>query len=272
MINHARTLLANRNAGYFADVPGAEYIPTDFQPVELTDTLKAVRDLLLPPGLDKFGENYLVSAVTHLIHAPDLLPYVELLDPRFTYTDSTEILARTTDKPIVKTSAQDAACNLTPNYKLYPSKYPTDFGLAGNHAWTITRTDAERLRVEYSRGPERIIVVTNGTRRTTTVALIPGYLEFYLTAPTTHLTGKFRYTCSTTLAVPYSVGEVQYDLEQYMARPGFREQVFAGVPGYETRISELMNVWQYSVEAPLRVGAVALAVIYQAEGLRVRRG
>lgn len=272
MINHVRTLLLNRPASYFDGVSNAQYIPGDFQPVGLPVHLRTLRDIIVPQGLDKFGENYIADTIMRVLHAPDILPYVTKLDSRYTYLNSPELLARSVEAPLEQTRFQSATCDITPHYKLTGGGYPQDIGTSGVHSWTLVPTDLHRVQVTHNRGKEEILVVTNGTRQTTPISLIPGYLQVYFTAPTTKLTGWFKYTCSTSLAVPYNLGTIQAEIEKYMARPGNMQQIFTGVDLYANELVELQDAWKYSLEVNIRVAAVILGLIYQLEGLRLNRG
>jgi hypothetical protein len=268
MINHARTLLLNRPADYFEGIPYSEYAPPSFTPVALSTDLRRIHEILIPKGLDKTGENYTAAAIMRVLHAPEIVPYLELLDNRFTYLDSVEALVRTTDDPVDIDVAQSTDCDCTPHYSVDGRNYPDAIVLSGQHQWTLSPTDSDRIQVAYTRGSEEILFVTNGTTKTTPIELLPGYLSVYLDVPTTRLTGSFRYIVTTNLAVPYNIGERQTELDQYLARPGAEENLFDDVAGFESTMTELRDTWRNSTEVTLRYSVAAVAWIYQIEGLR----
>jgi len=87
MINHARTLLLNRNgfsrppATYF----GEEFVPEDFNEVDLPSFLVKVRSVLFGENPDNAGMNYQVKNYVSLLHSTEFVQYVTALDDRITY-------------------------------------------------------------------------------------------------------------------------------------------------------------------------------------------
>ena len=272
MINHARTLLLNRTRVYFNRVRGAHYIPPDYQPVEVPRILQPVRNALIPASLDKLGELYVVEALLRVLHAPDIEPYIRMLDSRYTYLDQPTVLDLTAANPIQVSNHKDAASDVLPVYETRPENYPSDMFLAGHHRWIITPTDSTHVRIVYNRGGTDIIPITNGTTRSEVINLIPGYLSTYLNLPSKTLTGKFRLECSTDLAVPYNLGTIEEMILRYTSRPGIEPQIFSAVAGYEKQVEELYDTWKYNRETQLRVSAVAMSLIYQLENVRLNRG
>jgi hypothetical protein len=86
MINHARTLLLNKNRDrmHYSDY-GYEYVPAAFRPVTLPSTLSTLRQLLFGTNPDNYFLNFRVNELLSYIHATELAEYVYRLDPRVTY-------------------------------------------------------------------------------------------------------------------------------------------------------------------------------------------
>jgi hypothetical protein len=271
MINHARTLLLNRKSTYFDGIDSSEYIPPAFQPVVLSTGLKTIKNILIPSGLDKFGENYLAASIMKILHAPDIESYVNALDTRVTYLNKGESLSKMTDTPVAMTFSADSTCDVTPKYVVDGSKMPTALALAGEHNWSLTPTDANHVLVKHNRGPEQIVVATNGTQRGANIELLGDYLSAYFDMPTTFLTGSFSVTYAISVAVAYNIGERQELLKQYLGRPGGLDIVFKPVVGYETELEELRRAWLDSTEVTIRFAAATLGYIYQCEGLTFNR-
>ena len=271
MINNARTLLLNRKAVYFDGVDSSEYIPPTFQPVILSTELTKIKNILIPIGLDKFGENYLAASIMKVLHAPDMESYVDKLDSRVTYLNKGETLSKMTDTPVSMGFTKNAICDITPKYVIDGSKMPTDLSLSGEHNWSLTPTDTNRVLIKYNRGPEEIVVATNTTTRSKNISLLGDYLNAYFDLPTTLLTGSFKATYAISVAVAYNLGERQQLLEQYLGRPGGLDIVFKPVTGYEAELTELRTAWLDSTEVTIRFAAATLGYIYQCERLTQNR-
>lgn len=86
MLNHARTLLLNVHANFGA--PGDEIIPNDFQPVTLNGSLTAVRHALFGAKPDRIMLNYRAQQLLAIVQRTELQEYVTKLDSRLTYDPS----------------------------------------------------------------------------------------------------------------------------------------------------------------------------------------
>lgn len=96
MINHARTLLLNISAKMNRnEVPGYEYIPANFAPIDLPQTLNTVHKLLFGADPDNYFANLRARELLQYIHSTDLEPYLYQFDSRITYRaqNSNELFA-----------------------------------------------------------------------------------------------------------------------------------------------------------------------------------
>ena len=87
MINHARTLLLNRD-GSKRPTPaffGEEYVPSTFGPVDLPAGLLTARTALLGGNPDDAGLNYMLWQYCRILHSTEFEDYVYNLDTRVTY-------------------------------------------------------------------------------------------------------------------------------------------------------------------------------------------
>lgn len=87
MINHARTLLLNTTQANAVIRPetGAEYVPADFRPVNLSPPLRTLRRVLFGSDPDVRFLNLRVRELMGYIHQTELAEFVYALDPRVTY-------------------------------------------------------------------------------------------------------------------------------------------------------------------------------------------
>jgi hypothetical protein len=93
MINHARTLLLNVSPMIAAfngtTHDGYEYVPTEFKPISLTQTLNIIRRVIFGINPDNFFRDSRAHELLSYIHQTELSEYVYALDPRVTYWPAT---------------------------------------------------------------------------------------------------------------------------------------------------------------------------------------
>jgi len=94
MINHARTLLLNKD-GSKRSIPtffGEEYVPTNFQPVDLPSELLTVQRALFGSAPDDAGLNYMLWQYMRILHSTEFEEYVYALDQRITYLNDKSLV------------------------------------------------------------------------------------------------------------------------------------------------------------------------------------
>ena len=86
MINHARTLLLNKEGPYEPDplIAGDEYIP-EFTPITLSVGLQSVYNQLFGTISDYEGRLYRTAQYMSVLHSTEYAAYVTELDSRITY-------------------------------------------------------------------------------------------------------------------------------------------------------------------------------------------
>lgn len=82
MINHLRTLLLNERRDDAALLE--EFIPANFQPLQLGFDTGAVRSLLIRPEFPREYRNYIATLLTGLVYDSPFVPVVNGLDSRTT--------------------------------------------------------------------------------------------------------------------------------------------------------------------------------------------
>lgn len=86
MINHARTLLLNRTSkNYIPGSLGEEYIPPDYEAVDLPTHIATARKIIFGANPDPEFVNFRLCELLSLIHNTELAEFVYALDPRVTY-------------------------------------------------------------------------------------------------------------------------------------------------------------------------------------------
>jgi hypothetical protein len=264
VINHARTLLLNKRAADVASVSGCYAVPAGFMPVDMPNVLREARGLLIPSGLHVSAEVYLVDVLMQLLHAPELEPLTLTWDSRVTYSGRHTDLADMAEPQVTVNFASQASCDMTPRYRYLAGTYAAPLALAGEHSWRVERVDDYTVRITPSRGqPKDHTVLTMTTAaRTAHFSLVPNYLAGYLETPSSAVTAGFSLVYETFLAPHYNVGARLTGIRQWLGRSGNYQELFRGADEDET-MAELQGIWGIASEAPLRLGAILLALIHR---------
>jgi hypothetical protein len=275
MINHARTLIANRTADYFDGLNGAVYIPENYRPVILNSTMQAIRNSIIPAGIDPQSELAVLSSVMRILHCPELATYTLTLDPRITY--SVDGLSQFTYRPeLTRTFVRGVGCDITPGYVVNSLQLPSDPSLAGWHRWTITAVSRSTAHIASSRGRSYDVNMLNTRNSTTTrsisVDLIPGYLKFYFDMPSSYLTGTYTLDIATLLPMPYDVADANAALTGLVIQPLYSTQIFKATPDTADIVAELRSNWLNAQEVTIKFGCAVLGYMYQCDALRVTNG
>lgn len=274
MINHARTLLLNRPAEYFTDVPGSQYIDPGFKPLVLSDAMVNFQRTIIPGGIDASTENSVAASIMCILHCPELTPYTLRFDPRITYV-STDDFTRFINPAITRNMVKSPSCDVTPAYIIKPDVMPNSLDTAGTYTWVITPIDGNTIQISPSRGTPSTLNIRDplNKNRSKIVTLIPGYLSLRFNMPSGSLTGMFTLTVSTTLPLPYNIADYNATLTNYMARAVFAPvSVQAGDPAYAQTIRELKANVAAAAELPIKFGCAILTYIYQCDALLRSRG
>jgi len=268
MINHVRTLLLNRRATDMEGALGYEYVDPHFFPVALPIPLDRIRKILIPAGLDAFGQHDVISRLMQLLHHADLEAYTFANDSRITYRLDNDEIAKAVDKTLTVTQSKSADCDITLHYE-FLDRLSTDHLLPGVHTWQLTTGNIESIRKKYKdEAAELFDIVPRNATRSQALDLIPGYLSVYFDLPTKVLTGNYNFKFEIRVAVTYDLGDVLERMVNTLARLGHETALFEPWGAHVTRLNNLRDTWRNSPEAPLRVGAVAEALALQMQQIQ----
>jgi len=89
MVNHVRTLLANRDGGVQGVADWDEYVDPDHRAARLDGALLRARAALLGPDDDPPALAWRLAGIMVVIHASSLAPWAVASDPRLSYDPST---------------------------------------------------------------------------------------------------------------------------------------------------------------------------------------
>lgn len=263
MINHARTLLLNRTAGYFEGLADNVYIPEEFVPAILDTTLSNIKDAIIPPSGSRQQELDVARIVLRILHSPDLLPYVTGLDSRITYTDTVTTPAQLASGHVQLIVSQ-VGSDIIPRYKFTTPAVIKP--LAGVYKWSVASLDAERVTVVNTKGMSQVVTMNPTSRSSTSTYLeiIPGYLSIYFILPTLVFTGAFKIDYELTVSASYDVVQGFTNLNRSLALgPGvFNSEYNPDV------MPVLKDIWLVNPSMVTRFGAGVLGYIYSLEGRR----
>jgi hypothetical protein len=268
MINHVRTLILNRRASSVSDAIGYEYIEPTFNPVTLPAEFGRIHKVLVPGGLDNFGQHDVIGRLLQLAHHVDLEPYVLAMDPRITYQLDSDVIAKAADKTLTVKRSKSADCDMTLHYA-FLDKLSADHLPPGVHKWQLTDGNVESITVKYGdQDGELFDIVPRNATRSVALDLVPGYLSVYFDLPTQVLTGHYNFEFELRVAVNYDLGDILERLVNTLARPGYDTQLFKPWGPYADQLNNLRDTWRNSPEAPLRLGAVVLSLALQMQHIR----
>ena len=140
MINHARTLLLNRDGskrpgyGYYLE----EYIDPTFKPVKLSTGLDEFHRMIIEEGSDNAYANFRVHQCMKVLHSTEFVAYVKDLDPRITY-DKPVNVSRTDISIVGNSLTQTVPADINGSLTL-----TSDVSRLYN-SWLIAATDTNTL-------------------------------------------------------------------------------------------------------------------------------
>jgi hypothetical protein len=259
MINHARTLLLNREPDNvpYGGQPGDEFLPTNFVTVKSLPTyLRSLRSILLGSDPDRVFGNYRVRQYLALLHMTELVEFVTDLDPRITYlTDNDDLFAERTFR--ISASKDSIFIN--------GELGPPDATGRSLHEWDIRILTSSTLAVTRHTKPKQHDVqnysFTDG---------LSNLLDLIGSTATFRIADNGDTTWAVRgLARPQKdLGQILYELDHSGA--AYMNQLFGvGTPsGAAEPFKTFRNLWVDHPELAYRLGGVLLAVIYRMEELR----
>lgn len=263
MINHARTLLLNRNgATHMASELGGEFVPADFRAITLPTYIKNVRAALFGADPDLLMQNYRLRQLMTILHATELVEFLTDLDPRITYSTTgtspfyNELFGITVRK------LDDTVGTL---HVLGQPDPPDTRGRAINQ-WKITAVAGSRAQVERQTAPlssaqyEYDLVDGLGTP----IDLPGSLLQFQLSGVTTGETWLVESRARPT----DELGSIVEDLKS-VGESTITELFGLGTVKQNTEpFRTFYNLWHDHPELSYKLGGLLLALIYRTNEVR----
>jgi hypothetical protein len=258
MINHGRTLLLNRagdarpDPAYFLE----DYVPAEFQPVDLPDVLLRVYEALIGEAADDAYANYQVWIILRAIHATEYAGALTDLDPRITYLRERDVpdfgfKVLSTDQPAIAVHPSAQFYQAAVRRKLY-------------HRWLMTM------------GAASLMLVTDMTGEGVTQQLVTGAAD--LTEPII-LTSRDNLDVRLG-AYPVTVG-AHWDLQGVLQSPTGLPQIVAALEQLGSLVEDeilgstqepyptLRKLWKEHILLHYRLAGYLLGYIYKVEEARL---
>jgi hypothetical protein len=262
MINHARTLLLNRDGsatGYLARA-GEEFIEPQFRAVVLPSYLVPLRQVLFGHRPDWLFENYRVRQYLALLHTTELVEFVTQLDQRLTYDVNNPDLFRPAVFGVwVETGAEAIR---------FTGRQPApDADGQALRRWQLTVTGADTLEIER--------LGLAGSQLSQTFQVTHGWSDFLpLGSP------ALQYSVQPVLGRSWliydtarpmrSLGEIAAEVDQ-LGGERLSRLFGEGTPAAQTEPWQTFrNLWHDHPLLPYRLGGLLLALVWRTEEARNR--
>ena len=258
MINHARTLLLNRDGN---KRPGSsffleEYVPTAYKPVKLTGALQSVRAILFGSNPDDAFMNYRLHQFMKILHSNEYVEYVTALDSRISYLPGRSVVDERWSATTAPMSAggYDSTLDLLGDFKAAESECRLDYICEVSIPSTgvvdvVNKTTGAKLETTYT--------ITEGLSNEIPLQGVPA--------------ASFKLHGNPTVTASWLVNirkEANADLANLPAKlqksTVLWTTLFTGDEPYAT----FRKLWENHAYLDYRLSGVLLALIYRTEAIR----
>ena len=257
MVNHARTLLLNREGAN--EAPGSQYVSPAFRALTLPSYLQTIRGRLFGSRPDAAMLNYRLAQYMALLHSTELSGYVTSLDERMTYREVSryDLYVPTTYTPSVQQLTGTLALPAVVGAPVAPEPEGRM-----SYAFHLERTGSDELMVvqEAPEFQKRFLdlVFTDGL--SAPVAL--GASGYSVQILQTAVNSTWRITFCNRPA--WDLGQIAEALA-VLGEPILLSLFGTGAAEPYTTFR---NLWQTHSELAYRLGGFLLAVIWRTEEIR----
>jgi hypothetical protein len=265
MLNHARTLLLNRD-GDTAPGPeffGEEAVPATFKELELPTYLDEIRARLFGSAPDRSMLNYRLWQFMRLLHASELESFVTDLDPRVTYVDSrrTDLAAPTSYVPNVL----QLSAGIAP-FHIQGDPAPPDGVGQVYHQYRVTVLSSSTVRVTQQTNPTKSDVFDYVFTSGLSDAQPLGDSGYSFMLGTDEAGAEWRVEIHNRPT--FDLGSIATMFES-IGEPVLIE-LFGLAPREPFRTFQ--NLWEQNKEVPMRLGGLLLATIYRTDEVLKKNG
>jgi hypothetical protein len=258
MINHARTLLLNPQAGqnFNPSIIGEEFMPSDYVYVEIPRRLNRVRDILFGNNADRAMKNYRLREVMALLHSTELDQHVRELDSRITYLPTrNDVFEAAFGTSITSNHSVASSYLIVENEEL-----TTSSGRLSEH-WTVTVDSPATSATIVRHTPLASSHSTSISSPQTDSIALPGS---DLTAQITNPIAGHSYDIKSLKRPARNLAYIAGQLQTGMGAAAEAELFYKAVEPYST----FENLWFKNPHLPYKLGGLLLALIYRLEDFR----
>ena len=258
MINHARTLLLNPQAGqkFNPGILGEEFVPSDYVHIEIPRRLNRVRDILFGNNADRVMKNYRLREVMALIHSTELDQHVRDLDPRITYLPTrNDVFEAAFGTTITSNHSVSDSYLIIENEESAASS-----GYLSEH-WTVTVDSPATSATIRRHTPLASSYTTSISSPQTDSITLPGSdLTAQITNPVAGHSYDIKSLKRPARNLAYIVGQLQTGMGAAAEAELFHKT--------EEPYSTFENLWRKNPHLPYKLGGLLLALIYRLEDFR----
>jgi hypothetical protein len=270
MINHARTLLLNKNGNErpAPDFFGEELVPEAYRAVPLPGYLIAMHQAIFGTDPDDEGRNFRLWQFMHLIHSTEFRQYVTALDTRITYLNSKSLVTHpfgTTSSPSnAPAEGSEVQPIGTPHLPATQGRLRQPWIVRADTTVTVSAEDF------FSKKSQTTEVTVDGGL--SSGFALPGQVEFEGTIkqedPVTLLPSgaewllELLHKPGPDWDVPNIIGLVN----------GLGDTTMSALFGAgEEPYATFRQLWERELRYPYQISGLLLAVIYRTEDVRLGR-
>lgn len=261
MLNHARTLLLNRDGRQVhesADM-AAEMVPSDYRPLVLPSWMVAIRAVLFGGQPDILTMNYRLRQYLTLLHVGPLSEYVTRLDSRISYWPwrDDQPFEQQGTTTVVQTSG-------TADHALFVVGDPVADEMNGwmRYEWDVAVGAHDDLRIEAT-APRSIVTVSDYdvTAGLSSLAVLPG--------------SSLQIRCQPSVGVSWHIESIGMPSRQLQTIVEQLEHLVAGDTGARLFASKapqpsgtFRRLWEQKRSITDRLSGLLMSLVYRMEEVR----
>lgn len=262
MINHARTLLLNRDGArrppptFFME----EYVDPGFSTLRTTGALGTVYSALIGLGADDAFANYRLWQYMNVLHSTEFASYVYALDKRVTYLHDRSAVRQSSEPVVQPLNTQAVGVQLSQVGTLF-----TEQMKRLQYDWIVESLDASTVRTTSQPDNQKADSAVTFVDGLSSLVVMAGQKNFFvkISNPSMPVGAKWKFSVFSNAVFDLSV------LETALHKLG--DDSLATLFGSQEPFKTFKQLWDKHCFMQYRLSGFLLAFIYRMEEVR-RRG